>query len=119
MKKTLILSLITLIGLHAGVDMPKDDLNEPQVKHVKKFYKKFLQKSCGLTAANFAQMHTQNEWGTMQKKKIFVEEVINICPKATDTIARILSKEHGKDNFNHLLRFSIQYAKNTGKFPPC
>ncbi|NOR56441.1 MAG: hypothetical protein GQ531_09555 [Sulfurovum sp.] len=78
-----------------------------------------MQKSCHLTAANFAQMHTQKEWETMGKKKIFVEEVLKISPKASTKIVKILTKEYGKEHFNHLRRFSVQYANDTGKYPPC
>ena len=118
MKKIILLSLLPLFSLQA-IDMPKDNLNIEEVRSVKKFYKKYLQKSCKYTAANFAQMHTQVEWKTMQDKKIFIEEVLHICPKATDTIAKILIKDTGKNKFNSLLHFSIQYAKDTGNFPPC
>ena len=119
MKKIILCTLSSLLFLQAGVDMPKEDLNRDQVKKTKIFYKKYLQKSCKLTAANFAQMHTQKEWKVMKNKKIFIEEVLHICPKGTDTIAKILIKDNGKEQFDYLIRFSIQYAKGTGKFPPC
>ena len=55
----------------------------------------------------------------MKTKKIFIKEILHICPKGTDTIAKILIKDNGKEQFDYLVRFSIQYAKDTGKFPPC
>lgn len=119
MNKIITVLLFTLANLHAGVDMPSEDLNTKQVLQIKKFYKTYLQKSCGNTAANFAQMHTQKEWSTMQQKKGFIQEILKVCPKSDGTVARILIQEHGKENFDYLLHFSIQYAKGTGKFPPC
>lgn len=119
MKKIITLIFTSMLFLHASVDMPKEDLDRAQVKKTKTFYKKYLQKSCRYTAANFAQMHTQKEWKVMKDKKIFIEEVLHICPKATDMIAKILIKDDGKEQFDYLVRFSIQYAQGTGKFPPC
>jgi len=85
---------------------------------IKDFYKKNLQKSCRLTAANFAQMHTQDEWMEMNKKSIFISEISKICPKAQNKIIKIIEKG-GKHKFNELYRFSVKYAKGTDTFPPC
>jgi type III secretory pathway component EscR len=119
MKKIITLILFSMLTLNAGVDMPKDDLNEADVKRTKNFYKKYLQKACHNTAANFAQMHTQEEWKSMKKNKVFILEVVKLCPKANNMITQILIKDNGKKAFDDLARFSIQYAKGTGKFPPC
>ena len=117
--KLITVSLLTLTLLTANIDMPKEDLGTQEVKKVKNFYKKYLQKSCGYTAANFAQMHTQKEWKNLQKNKKFIDEVLKTCPSATTMVAKILIKDKGKEAFNYLVRFSIQYAKGSGKFPPC
>ena len=85
---------------------------------IKDFYKKNLQKSCRLTAANFAQMHTQEEWIEMEKKSIFISEISKICPKAQNKIIKIIEKS-GNSKFDALYRFSVKYAKDTGMFPPC
>ena len=94
------------------------DLDNKKVLKIKDFYKKNLQKSCGLTAANFAQMHTQNEWITMDEKNIFIAEISKVCPKAQPKIIKIIEKG-GKTKFNEFYRFSVKYAKDTGLFPPC
>lgn len=55
----------------------------------------------------------------MKKNKVFIQEVVKLCPKANNMITQILIKDNGKKAFDDLARFSIQYAKGTGKFPPC
>jgi len=99
--------------------MKKLNLDETNSIKTKKFYKKYLQKSCGLTAANFSQMHTQVEWKEMEKKNVFIQNILQTCPKSSDTVAKILIHKNGKKAFNDLLQFSIRYAKGTGNFPPC
>lgn len=119
MKHFITFVLIGTYLLTASVDMPKEDLNTAEVKKVKKFYKKYFQKACHYTAANFAQMRTQAQWKKLENTEKFIHEVIHICPNATDMVAKILIKDTGKEKFDYLRRFSIQYAKDTGKFPPC
>lgn len=94
------------------------DLDTKEVMKIKDFYKKNLQKSCGLTAANFAQMHTQKEWLTMGNKNVFIAEISKVCPKAQPKIIGIIEKG-GKKKFNEFYRFSVKYAKDTGLYPPC
>jgi len=117
MKKIISIALLSCLNLQA-VSIQTNDLSPSEVEITNKFYKKYLQKSCRLTAANFAQMHTQKEWKIMAQKKSFIEEVITVCPSATNTIAKLLIKDSGKLNFDYLRRFTIQYANDTGKFPP-
>lgn len=117
MNKLVSLALLTSLSLQAATSATKT-LNHEEIEETNKFYKKYLQKSCRLTAANFAQMHTQEEWMTMAKKQSFIEEVITVCPSATDTIAKLLIKDSGKEKFEYFRRFTIQFANDTGKFPP-
>jgi DNA-directed RNA polymerase subunit F len=119
MKKVLISIILLITYSYAEMEYLKRDLNINEVKKVKNFYKTYLQKSCAYTATNFAQMHTQSEWKNIGNKNEFVEKILEMCPKSSTIIARILAKENGKINFNYLLYFSIQYAKGTGKVPPC
>lgn len=117
MHKLISIALLSCLSLQAA-PTSNETLNHKQVEVTNKFYKKYLQKSCHLTAANFAQMHTQEEWRDMTQKKSFIEEVITVCPSATDTVAKLLIKEGGKQKFEYFRRFTIQYANDTGKFPP-
>ena len=120
MIKTITALLFTFSLLTAETTDIKSltDLNTNKVMQIKDFYKKNLQKSCGLTAANFAQMHTQKEWIEMDQKKIFISEISTVCPKAQNKIISIIEMG-GKKKFEDFYRFSVKYAKDTGVFPPC
>ena len=113
----LLLSLTLLTASSKNIDS-LTDLNTAKVTQIKEFYKKYLQKKCGFTAANFTQMHTQKEWISMQENSMFIEEVSKICPKSQTIIIRILDK-NGRQQFEDLYRFSVKYAKDTNIFPPC
>ena len=119
MKQIFIFVALMSLGLEAKVNLVQEDLTVEQVEKVKRFYKTHLQKHCAYTATNFAKMHTQSEWDSMKNHGRFVDEILKICPKSSRVVAKILAKTHGKENFEYLLKFAVQYAKETGKFPPC
>jgi hypothetical protein len=76
-----------------------------------KLYIKMIKEPCGVTGAEFAAKHTQDEWtgiGTAGLEK----EIIKICPniKAGD----VKSNAH-KD----ILDFLIEFASDSGNVPSC
>ena len=73
-----------------------------------KIFKKKLRRLCKRTAANFAQMHTVEEWKRLKKSNSFGREIHKICPK---------SIHHVKEQWiEPLFVFATIYAKDTKKY---
>lgn len=99
------LSAITLLHVTADADASKG----LQIFDTK------LKVSCRITginnAATFATQHTQDEWESIKQAGKFSEEMLKICPKASDK----LNPRHVNDVYD----FSYEYASDSGKIPNC
>lgn len=119
MYKTLLLLLLSLTLLSAqnkdNMSLTKLDLEK--AIQINKFYKKNLQKTCGRTAPNFAQMYTRNEWLAMKQEHTFIIEISKICPRSQNKIISIIEKD-GRRRFQDLYSYSLKYAKDSGLYPP-
>ena len=117
MHKIIILLLLTLLTAQANTSKSFTQLDLEKVVKINEFYKKNLQKTCGRTAPNFAQLYTHSEWLTMNQKHDFILELIKICPRSQEKIISILKKD-GKKKFEDFYRYSLKYSKDSGLFPP-
>ena len=93
-------------------------LSKKETTNISKFYKKYLRKSCRATNAGFAQKYTQQEWKKVQTKQTFIDELFILCPHASSRLIRVIKNNKKTQNFQKLLQFSIEYAQDTGKYPP-
>ena len=114
---TLLLLTFTLLTAQSQESKSHTQLNLEKAIQINDFYKKNLQKTCGRTAPNFAQMYTRSEWLAMNKEHSFLIELSKVCPRAQKKIITIIEKG-GKKKFEDFYRYSLKYAKDSGLFPP-
>lgn len=78
-----------------------------------KLFIKLVKKSCGgMTGADFAGKHSQDEWESIKDAGKFEEEVIKICPNIKAGSLKESIQEHIYD-------FSYEYANDSGNVPSC
>ncbi|MFV7789504.1 cytochrome C [Aliarcobacter lanthieri] len=77
-----------------------------------KAFIKFLKEPCGMDGAKFALKHTQEEWRKIKADGKGEAEIIKICPnvKAGDVKESLIE---------HIMDFSIEFAKDSGNVPSC
>ena len=74
-----------------------------------KIYLTKFQHECGLSALEFTQQHTQEEWSEIYNENNFQEEVFLICPN--------LDREIKTKYVSYLYDFVYMYAKGSGNLP--
>ncbi|WP_419770779.1 MAG: cytochrome C [Candidatus Marinarcus sp.] len=81
------------------------------VKGQKLFAKK-LKSTCGMTGAEFARSHSQDDWKALKDGGKFEEEIIKICPEVK---AGDIKKSWQEDIYD----FAYEYANDSGVVPSC
>lgn len=77
-----------------------------------KLYSKFLKKSCDMTGAKFAAVHSQDEWKQIKEAGNFEAEIIKICPNVKEGEIKESIQEH-------IFDFSFEFANDSGNVPAC
>uniref|UniRef100_UPI0040488A43 cytochrome C n=1 Tax=Aliarcobacter sp. TaxID=2321116 RepID=UPI0040488A43 len=93
---------LTLMGTSLSADAVKGQ----------KLYSKFLKKSCDMTGAKFAAIHSQDEWKQIKEAGAFEAEIIKICPNVKEGEIKESIQEH-------IFDFSFEFANDSGNVPAC
>ena len=76
-----------------------------------KLYTKKLKSACGITGAEIAGKHTQDEWSEIGVTGM-ATEIKTICPKVAD---KALKEKY----LQHYFDFFKEYASDSGNVPSC
>jgi len=104
MRKITTLALTAVLGLAVMTTTASADVAKGQ-----KFYSKKLKKSCGMTGAEFAAKHTQDEWSALNEGGKMAEEIGTLCNDA-----KIKEKL-----IPHIYDFANEFASDSGNVPSC
>ena len=78
-----------------------------------RYFTKKLKKVCDLTGAEFAELHTQEQWKEIHSKENgIITEIKKVCPKVRDSALKDKYIEHYFDFFYH-------YGNDSGNIPSC
>ncbi len=109
MKNIILMSIILSIGTFANVESFSEKKKLQELEYIKQVYKVKLRKKCRYSSAYFAQLHTQDEWGSLKSEREFKDEFELLCPKGKDVL--------DKGEMKKLYFFANEYAKGTGNYP--
>jgi hypothetical protein len=105
MTKFTKLALATLLGMAVMTTTASADADKGQ-----KIYSKKLKETCGMTGAEFAAKHTQDEWTAIVDESKLADEITTVCGEG----AAVKEKKLG-----HLGDFVKEYASDSGNVPSC
>jgi len=77
-----------------------------------KLYTKKLKSVCGITGAQMAAKHTQDEWAEINEANKLADEIKKICPSLKD---KALKQKY----LPHYFDFFKEYANDSGNVPSC
>ncbi|MEA3553964.1 MAG: cytochrome C [Campylobacterota bacterium] len=107
MNKLLKLVLAGAVALAMSTTVASADVTKGQ-----KLFSKKLKKACGMSGANMAGKHSQDEWEEIQENGALADEIKKICPSAKD--------KGLKEKFMpHYYDFFYEYANDSGNVPSC
>ena len=106
MNKLLKSVLASAIVLAIGSTVASADVAKGQ-----KLYTKKLKSACGITGAEMAGKHTQDEWNEISVAGM-ATEIKTICPKVVD---KALKEKY----LQHYFDFFKEYASDSGNVPSC
>jgi len=75
-----------------------------------KIYSKKLKEVCGMTGADFAAKHTQDEWTAIIEEEKLADEIKTICGDEAEVKEKKLED---------LGAFANEYASDSGNVPSC
>ncbi len=76
-----------------------------------KLYIKMIKGPCGITGADFAAKHTQDEWTSIGEAGL-EKEITTICPN-------IKAGDIKSSAYKDILDFLIEFASDSGNVPSC
>ncbi|HHH19187.1 MAG TPA: cytochrome C [Campylobacterales bacterium] len=104
MTKFTKLALAALLGMAVMTTTASADAAKGQ-----KLYSKKLKEACGMSGADFAAKHSQDEW-----------EEINDAGKMGEEIGKICNGAELKEKLiPHVYDFAYEYANDSGNVPSC
>lgn len=107
MNKIAKIALGAVVVLGLGTTTLSADAGKGQ-----KYYKKKLQKPCGMNGADFAKKHTQGEWEEINEAGKLGAEIKKECPSVKDKAI--------KDKYlKHYYDFFYNFASDSGNVPSC
>ena len=77
-----------------------------------KLFTKKLKGACGITGAQMAGKHTQDEWQEIKDGGTLGAEIKTICPSVKD---KALKEKY----MNHYFDFFKEYGSDSGNVPSC
>ena len=104
MTKFTKLAVSTLLGMAIMTTFASADAAKGQ-----KLYSKKLKDSCGMTGAEFAAKHSQDEWSKINEDGKMADEIGAICGGATIKEKLI----------PFIYDFANEYANDSGNVPSC
>ncbi|MCH9741151.1 MAG: cytochrome C [Epsilonproteobacteria bacterium] len=104
MTKFTKLALAALLGMAVMTTTASADATKGQ-----KLYAKKLKEACGMSGADFAGKHTQDEWKEIFDAGKMGEEIGTIC-KGAELKEKLQS---------HVYDFAYEYANDSGNVPSC
>jgi len=105
MNKLLKLVFVSAVALSLSSTVASADVKKGQ-----KLYSKKLKKDCGITGAEMAKKHTQDEWESFGTGDALEAEIKKICPDVKDVKGKYLP---------HFQDFFYEYASDSGNVPSC
>jgi len=105
MTKFTKLALAALLGMAVMTTTASADADKGQ-----KIYSKKLKETCGMTGAEFAAKHTQDEWTAIIDDEKLAEEITTVCGDE----AKVKEKK-----LSHIGDFVKEYASDSGNVPSC
>ncbi|SFV54794.1 hypothetical protein MNB_SV-3-35 [hydrothermal vent metagenome] len=105
MTKFTKLALAALLGMAVMTSTASADAAKGQ-----KIYSKKLKKACGMTGAEFAKKHTQDEWTAIIDGDKLAAEITTICGENAKVKAKKLK---------HVGDFAKEFASDSGNVPSC
>jgi len=105
MTKFTKLALAALLGMAVMTTTASADAAKGQ-----KIYSKKLKETCGMTGAEFAAKHTQDEWTAIIEDSKLAEEITTICGDE----AKVKEKK-----LEHIGDFAKEFASDSGNVPSC
>ena len=117
MKYLLILLSFSITFLISAESVKTNtSLTQINKKHISKFYKKYIQKSCRFTCTSFAQRHSEEEWISIKKKKVFFKELLELCPNDIKNLKNTMKDKKNIKNLSTLLHFAIKYSHGSNNY---
>ena len=77
-----------------------------------KYYSKFLKGACGVSGADFAAKHTQDEWTELKESGELKNEIKGAC-------SSVKAKRLKDKYMNSYYDFFHEYANDSGNVPSC
>ena len=106
MNKIVKIALGATLLLSLGATSVSADATKGQ-----KLYKKKLKSACGMSGADIAAKHSQDEWDEANDNGL-ADEIRTICPSASDKALKGKFMKHYYDFFH-------EFANDSGNVPSC
>ena len=105
MTKFTKLALATLLGIAVMTTTASADATKGQ-----KLYSKKLKEVCGMSGADFAAKHSQDEWEKINDAGKMADEIKAICGEKAELKEKLIP---------HIFDFAYEYANDSGNVPSC